>query len=1283
MRQGLSIVLILLCQWSIAGGPGATFTENKGQWPSHVLYRARIPGGALYVEKEALTYVISSGIGDHHHDGDHSKEEARMHAWRVHFIGGDAKGHRGTLPLGQVQNFFLGNDPAGWGLGCEVFGEVVLLDVWPGIDLRLSGREGLKYDLIVAEGSDPTRIVLEYEGQDGLHLLNNDLHILNSVGTVVEKAPVAFQDAAIGRRTVEVDYLLKDRRLSFVLPGGYDNDRRLIIDPEVSFGSYSGSTADNFGFTATYDGDGHLYGAGVVFQQGYPTTLGAIDPDFSGGVVDVGVSKWTPDGSDLVWSTYIGGTANEAPHSLVANDAGELFILGSTGSFDFPTTTGCYDNSFSAGPPVNFPGGYGFFFDGGADIFVSKINTSGTVLLGSTYVGGSNSDGLNIGTGLFYNYGDPFRGEIALNAAGEPVVSTSTSSIDLPTTPGAPQAGYGGGEQDAFFFRLNSGLTALMWATYHGGGGIDSGFGVQFSSAGDVYCTGGTTSADIPLAGSPFDGSHNGGVDGYIARYNATGTSLLSATFVGTSMYDQSFFVQLDVSDKVYVVGQTRGDYPVTPGKYAVANSSQFIHKFSTDLSTSEWSTRIGNGNGDEDISPSAFLVSDCGQIYFSGWGGTTNNNGTPNNSTTIGLPVTPDAFQPTTDGSDFYLMVLEPEAVALNYATFFGGGSSNEHVDGGTSRFDKNGKVYQAVCAGCGSQDDFPTTPGAWSNTNNSFNCNLGVVKFDLTKIIAVVSIDGPDEVCAPATVQFESTSSGGDTYDWNFGDGNSSDEEQPSHEYTDPGVYTVSLIVTDSYGCVIGDTATIQVTLLPEIIAQVDSVPVICPGGEAQLMAGPDDQTYAWSPSSGLSATNIQNPIASPMQTTIYQVIVSGDCGIDTAMVEVVVSNVLGSVQPDVTICNGESTQLSASGGTDYAWSPAGSLSDPTVADPIATPTDTTLYTVVITNGAGCEMIDSVQVNVVESLPEPVLTDTSVCQGGSITLNAADADWHQWQPAPGLTQTDIGSPSVSPLSGTLYVVECGNACGSIMDSAYVEVIIVVADAWPDTIVCPNMPVTLHASGGAQYAWSPATFLDDPTADAPICTPSGPIDYTVTVTDDLGCTATTTLSLATYPLPHVHAGEDLLIEWGHAAQLHGEGDGELDWSPIELVDDPLASDPWTKPEESTLYTLRVTDMNGCEATDEVWIIVNGSLFVPNTFTPNGDGVNDGFGAWGKDISRFKMQIFNRWGEKIYETPDLAGRWDGTYSGKESPIDTYVWRIDMEERSGKRHTLYGHVNLVR
>ena len=190
-------------------------------------------------------------------------------------------------------------------------------------------------------------------------------------------------------------------------------------------------------------------------------------------------------------------------------------------------------------------------------------------------------------------------------------------------------------------------------------------------------------------------------VDGYIHRYDAAGT-LDGSTYLGTSAHDQSYFVQVDLAGNVYVVGQTHGAYPVSVGVYANPFASQFIHKLSGDLSSSVWSTRVGS-NGTEDISPAAFLVSDCGQIYFSGWGGDVNNFGQPNSSTTVGLPLTPDAFQSTTDGSDFYLMVLNADAESLAYATYYGGTLSGEHVDGGTSRFDKNGATPGGVCVWVG----------------------------------------------------------------------------------------------------------------------------------------------------------------------------------------------------------------------------------------------------------------------------------------------------------------------------------------------------------------------------------------------------------------------------------------------------------------------------------------------------------------------------------------------------------------------------------------------------
>ena len=1285
-----SLTAIVGACWAVlswAGpGPAVSFVENRGQWPEQVLYRALVPGGALYVEQEALTWVLWTGgpLAHHgHRDDGHAHEPLRMHAYRVHFESGRTGSHQGLEPLPHYENHFRGDDPAHWGSRCAVFPEVWLRDIWPGVDLRLDGRSGLKYDLLVAPGADPGPIALRYEGADQLQLLDGRLHVFTSAGTVVEEAPIAWQDTQGGRRSVAAGYQLEGDRLTFRFHDRPDPALPLVIDPVLTFSTYTGSTADNFGFTATYDGTGHLYGGGIAFDPGYPTTTGVLQGTFAGGTIDIALTKFSPDGTALVWSTYLGGAlGNESPHSLVVNSSDELFVLGTSGSGDFPTTPGCYDPSFTTSAAMTFGIGYGYSHPDGVDIVVAHLSAGGDALIGSTFLGGSAADGVNNNAVLAHNYGDSFRGEIALDDQERPVVATSTQSTDMPTTPGAPQAVFGGGQQDAYFFRMDPGLTNLLWATYHGGTGDDSGYGVQFDSNGNILVTGGSTSTDMPLAGSPWDGSHNGGVDGYILRYAPSGSPMTAGTFLGTASYDQSYLVQLNTADEVFVVGQSEGGYPVTAGKYANTGSAQFIHKFSNDLSTSLWSTVIGTGNGTVDISPSAFLVSDCDQIYFSGWGGVVNWNAQAGNSTTFGLPVTADAYQSTTDGSDFYLMVLEPEAAGLAYATFFGGGSSDEHVDGGTSRFDKDGNVYQAVCAGCGGNDDFPSTPGAWSPTNNSFNCNLGVFKFNLSVNEAVIDIAGPSYVCQPDPAVFQNLSIGGSGYFWDFGDGNTSTQFEPQHAYADTGTYTVMMVLTDSSACTPNDTAYVTLTVYDANDASIDPVDTLCPGESVQLQAR-GGTSFAWLPDPTLSDTSIADPIASPAGPTTYFVVVTDSCGTDTASVDIVFHTPQAWAGPDTVVCAGDSVPIAAFGGTAYSWQPAALLNDPSSGTPLAAPPDTTWFMVAITTPEGCVVDDSLQVFTQTDPPVPSVMDTSVCAGGSVALSASGGLWYAWQPAPGITDLTVPDPVVTPPSPTTYVVEVSNACGSVPDSAFVDVIVVQATAWPDTIICPGEAVTLSASGGSTYTWSPITGLTDPTAASTGCAPTAPTTYQVVVSVPQGCSDTAWATVDLYPEPLLDAGPDVTIPFGDATQLLATGTGSFSWSPDE---DPACGDcpdPTVAPLQTTTYLVTLVDTNGCVATDQVTVIIEGTLYVPNTFTPDGDGVNDRFGAYATEVAEYRLLIFNRWGEEIYRSERVGDWWDGTFQGVSSPIDTYVWRIDLTEASGEKRTHYGHVNLIR
>lgn len=985
------LVALSFCSAAMAHvhGPvqGLEFHLNQGQWPQAVLYRANTPGGALFIEADRFTQVIRSGGWPSVH-GRAVVEipPIRMHAYQVRFVGGAMRRHRGAHQAPHYYNYFLGNDPTRWASQVPAFGEVTLEEVYPGIDLQVSGDHGLKYDWVVDPGADPSAIALRFDGVDGLDLEGGVLRIKTSAGDVIEQRPVAWQERGGLRIPVPIAYALKGRTLSYALPQGHDPQFPLIIDPEVVFCSFSGSSAPNYGTTATYDESGHLYGAGTVFGIGYPVTLGVIQSGFNGFESDMGISKFSPDGADLVWCTYLGGASSDVPHSMVVNAQDELFILGSSASSDFPTTDGCYDDSFGGGPPPAFGGTYGVSYPTGSDIVVAHLNATATALVGATFVGGPANDGLCADTPLLHNYGDPFRGEIIIGANGAPIVATSTSSTGLFTSPEASQADLAG-LSDAYLFSLDPALATMNWATYHGGTGRDVGFGVQTASTGEVYLTGGTQSIDLPMAGTPYAPVNSGGVDGYIARFSPSSAALTGATYLGTAAFDQSYFVQLDLLDNVYVVGQSAGNFPVVGSVYNNPSATQFIQKYDAGLSFLQWSTRIG-GTGSENVAPSAFLVSNCGQIYFSGWGGSTNFvSGGVTSSSTFGLPVTTDAYQPGTDGSDFYLMVLQPDAAGLDYATFFGG-SSAEHVDGGTSRFDKDGIIYQAVCAAC--SGSFPTTPGAFSTTLASSNCNLGVFKINFEQgVQAFINVDATSMIaCTGTPFQFEADGNAV-TYTWDFGDGSAEVEGVAvEHLYSSVGTFNVRLIGTDPAACNLSDTTFTTVTVVePAVIAaEFEATPnTSCAGYSAAFVNQSTGTTqFFWDLGDGTTST-MEDPMhtfALPGSYTVVLAAIDPVCA-DTTFARSTIrfdpAELVFELATPVGLCDGQPTQLDAGAGFDaYAWSTGATTRFITVPEPGE-------YLVTVTDGI-CQGADTVVV-IPAPLHEP-LADVVTCVANAVQV-------------------------------------------------------------------------------------------------------------------------------------------------------------------------------------------------------------------------------------------------------------------------------------------------------
>ena len=221
-------------------------------------------------------------------------------------------------------------------------------------------------------------------------------------GHLIEAKPFAYQLNGTRIEEVACEYALEQledgaHRLSFVL-GNYDPTRDLIIDPEIEFASFVGSSADSWGFTAAYDDEGRLIGGSGVRDNGYPTTAGAVSSTFSGGDFDFGISVFSSDGSTLEYSTYLGGSQREYPHSLVTDETGDIYVMGTTGSQNFPTTADALRTEFHRGAIPRF-GGFSFFgmFENGSDMVVAKIDGVDGALEASTFVGGSENDGLNLG----------------------------------------------------------------------------------------------------------------------------------------------------------------------------------------------------------------------------------------------------------------------------------------------------------------------------------------------------------------------------------------------------------------------------------------------------------------------------------------------------------------------------------------------------------------------------------------------------------------------------------------------------------------------------------------------------------------------------------------------------------------------------------------------------------------------------------------------------------------------------------------------------------------------
>jgi fibronectin type 3 domain-containing protein len=649
------------------------FTENLGQSEG---------AGRFYCRGDPLSVSFGAGWVAYDLQGDEGGA-----LYRVRFDGGKPVEPQGVDPLTHRSNFFLGNDPDRWVTGARSFREVRYASLYDGIDLSFYFEEGsLKYDFVLEPGADPGDIGLAYEAVEGLSLdLGGDLLVHTTAGTLREEAPWTYQEGPSGRTTVESAYRLVGDGTVELEIGQYDRSSPLVIDPRFNFSTFVGGNRMDIARGTIVDDEGNVIVAGLTGSDGFPNTTGAYCNTYNG-MNDLFVFKLKHDGSDLLWSTFVGGERNEEVFQLMMDPSGDLWVAGRSGSPNFPTTSGVYQET-----SIN------------VSAVVFRMKPTGDKLVYSTFVGGSR-----------YDYA---RG-MGLDAQGNVYLAGDTDSADFPNTTGSYNTSYGG-NFDAFVVKLSPDLKTLIYGTFIGSPDGEETNGMFVDASGYSYVVGRTNSADFPTTSNAYMKDQVGSIDVFLLKLNPAGTDLVFSTYLGGT--DNEYYPQVKVDDDghVYVTGHTSStNFPTTQGVvYMRSRGGQ--DGFLTKL----------NASGDKLLVSSYFGTAGSDGIYAMDFDadGTTYIGG---DVSAGGLPVTENGDETYNGGvDDAFICRLNSNWSKVEYCSYLGGSASE-----GISRMGLvRGAVNTTVVVNCRS-DDFPTTNGSYNRTFNNIQdiavCRLATDK-------------------------------------------------------------------------------------------------------------------------------------------------------------------------------------------------------------------------------------------------------------------------------------------------------------------------------------------------------------------------------------------------------------------------------------------------------------------------------------------------------------------------------------------------------------------------
>lgn len=1146
------------------------FKQNIGQLDNQILFQGTSPGWNANVNfmKNGLSFGFSRDVNPDVEIEDNPNRETLI--WNLYFKG--ANNNIEIIPEGKTNNtssYLIGNSTTKLS-GTIDYTLLNYVNIYPNIDVKYfsNGRE-LKYDYVLKPGAAINQIQMYCEGIQSLKKnKKGQLEIKTLWGTLIEELPESYQIINGKKKNINIAYrILDNNTFGFYAAEPYDKNETLIIDPvNLNWSTFVGGTGSSAGriMDIAMDAAGNIYGTGY-YTTNFPVTPGSYNNNGFGhaGSEDVFVFKLNPDATNLIYSTYLGGSSDDEAWTIAVNTLNEVFVSGFTRSSNFPVTAGVFQNTYGGG---NW------------DAFVTKINAAGSSLIYSTFIGGSGTDNA---------FG------IAINTAGEAFITGNTdSNINYPVTPGAYNnngAGYRGGTSDMFVTKLNSTGSALIYSTFIGGGDYDRGKDIALSGN-NAFVSGYTFSSNFPTTAGCFDPSYNGGIsDAVVLKLDINGSSLIYSTYLGSSgaNRDDGTAIAVNAAGEAFVTGPAAGaNFPVTPGAFDTSHNGgddAFVTKFNTGGTALVYSTFIG-GSGNE--WGYGMALSSLDEIFLVG------------STTSANFPMV-CAYDNSHNGqNDVFVCKLNSVGNALLFSTYVGGSNDDFYYQ----KILLTGQCEDEVVVSTTSKSvGFPTTTGVYQplKGNNGTNDQPAVFKLKV-KIDPSFTYSINPVSCTVAQVVFTDNSAANCTWfaswsptsrKWDFGDGNTSSLQHPTHTYAQSGTYNVKLVVDCPK-----DSVIIPLTVsLGSFSVSPTTTDVTCNGGangtaSFTISGGTPAYTYQWSNAhTGASATNLL--------AGAYIVVVTDSSGCSDSVAftineppAMIVTHTVSDVN-----CNGAasgSIAVSVTGGTpgySYQWSntqTTNSISNLTASS----------YTLAIADNSGCA--DTISITVTEP---PVInisvssTDVTCNNGNDGTATAAasggvGAYSFIWSTFP--VQTTANITGLSQGTYTCLVSD-GNGCSAtgfviITQAAIITTTVTSTDVlcYGDSTGVANI-VTSGGVGTYTYSWAPVLF-----GNTNIVSGLASGTYTCTVSDANGCTVVTNINITQPAQLTASISTAQSICYGQNVNLSVAAQGgtplyNYSWNSGQLQQTILI-----QATSSASYTATVTDNNGCTASIATTITV-------------------------------------------------------------------------------------------